>query len=186
MVMYDGDERHGTHTKAQPRKPRKDEPVDRKTRNWITVILAALFVVTLCVVGAALVGNATVQHPTATTSDWPTNFYPSQVTVGAKPPTVPAPTPVTVKGKGNAVGPVSVTLIGAFNVEYSFGSWCGIVHFLKADGSEGSGTFESINDCSDNFETKLTGSTVVHLKDVTMVKVSNTQGNWILKFTPLG
>lgn len=117
----------------------------------------------------------------------PDSPEPAQV-VTAQPtssPAVPRQT-VTVKGKNNSVGQIKATLNGAFTVDYTFGSWCGIAEFLKADGSEGAGAMETVNDCAASTSEKLKGSTIVHLKNVTQVKVQNTRGAWELTFTPIG
>lgn len=98
----------------------------------------------------------------------------------------PASAPVTVTGDGSAVLQIGAKLNGPFKVDYSFGSWCGIAKFLKADGSSGAEFMEDINNCADDMNANLTGSTVVHLKDVTMVQTDNTRGAWTLTFTPMG
>ena len=156
-------------------------PVKPKKPLWIWAIIAAVIMVAICGIVGALASTKSTPTPQvvpiATTPNDSLGIAPTKA--------APAP-PVTIAGKNNTVVPIGAKLNGAFTVDYSFGSWCGIAHFLKADGTEGQALGESINDCAADFNTKLVGKTVVHLKDVTMVKVDNTKGAWSITFTPLG
>jgi hypothetical protein len=101
---------------------------------------------------------------------------------------VATPPPATVKltGAGNTVKQVGHTLDGSYRVDYAFAYFCGMAEFLKANGSDGAELMDSINECDANAGKKVAGSTVVQLHMVTMVKVSNTKGNWSLTFSFLG
>lgn len=169
-------------------------PTKRGLKAWHVILLSVLAVIVACTIGTAILaaGSKPASEPDAidplpvqvapTTSAAKTGT--ATATAGA--PAPPATNAVAVKGKGNAVVPVGARLNGAFTVDYAFGSWCGIAHFLKADGSDGAEFFEMINECASDVNAKASGSTVVHLTNVTMVKVENTQGNWSLTFKPLG
>jgi hypothetical protein len=154
----------------------------KRVKPWMIVGIVVLAMFALCGLAAALApspAKAPQVQPVATAS--------GEGAQGLGAATAPdKPKPVTLAGKNVAALPIGAVLNGAFTVNYSFGSWCGIVHFLKADGSMGAGFNENVNDCAADFNTKLTGSTVVHLKNVTMVKVDNTTGPWTITFTPLG
>lgn len=163
----------------------EDMPPIKKT-NWkliIGIIVAALIVGIMCIVGVGLVSNAAPLPKDPVIPAFDTS--PSR-TGSATQPTVVLPKPVVLKGKNNAVAQVGSTLNGAFKVEYTFGSWCGIVKFLNAKGTDGAEFFEMINECAGDTNAKAAGSTIVHLTNVTMVKVENTSGNWQLTFTPVG
>lgn len=161
-------------------------PIKKKTptKLIIGIFVGAFLLMWLCIGGVAFLGRDLPKDPVIPAFD-------SAPTPGSgkagTPPNTPAapPAAITVKGKNNAVVPAGATLNGAFTVEYAFGSWCGIVHFLKADGSDGAQFFEMINECAGDLNDKATGSTLVHLTNVTMLKVENTSGNWSLKFTPV-
>jgi len=146
--------------------------------------------IALCLLGSFLAAvspkPASVEQiqpvPSATTE---AVAAPPAETVAA--PEVPAAaTQVKVSGTGNSVVQTGAVLNGGFRVDYSFGSWCGQTVFMKADGSDGAGLMENINDCSGNTDSNLVGSAIVHLSNVTMVEVANTRGGWTLTFTPLG
>lgn len=161
-------------------------PPKRGLKAWHWIALGAIALSTFCLLTTALVGavkgpGKPAIQPIATASGQPAQAPPSSYVV----PAIPVPQGITVSGKNNAVVQVGAVLNGRFNVEYSFGSWCGIASFLKADGSEGAGFMETINDCSGNPDGKLSGSTIVNLKNVTMVKTDNTRGAWSLKLTPI-
>lgn len=94
-------------------------------------------------------------------------------------------TSVTLKGSGVTIKKLKPGgyMTGTYQVDYSFGSWCGQAGFLKANGENGAEFMEDINDCAGDTDGKLAGSTVVHLDKVTMVKTGNTRGAWEITFT---
>lgn len=159
----------------------QDMPPLRKHRFklWHGIVLGAIALITICVGFTAVVGlmkSPVVDKP-----------VPAQVMpVPSSTVNVPPAQPVTVKGKNAAVVQIGSVLNGSFTVDYSFGSWCGIANFMTADGENGAGFMETVNDCASTTDEKLAGSTVVHLKNVTMIKVENTRGNWTLTFKPIG
>lgn len=159
-------------------------PAQRRMKPWHWVLLGVLGLMTVCFVGVAVAGRPLPKDPVIPGYDNAPATGTAR-TGSQPPPTVAAPAPVTVTGKNNAAKPIGATLNGAYNVEYAFGSWCGIASFLKADGTDGARFMESINDCAGDTNAKASGSTVVHLANVTMVKVENTRGDWSLKFTKL-
>jgi hypothetical protein len=108
----------------------------------------------------------------------------SATKAAAKP--APAPTSITVKGTGSTVASAGAKLNGTFKVEYAFGSWCGMVYFLNASGEDGAGFMETVNDCASSTDGKLSGSTIVHLKDVSTLRTDNTKGPWTIKLTAIG
>lgn len=168
----------------QPTQPvRVDAPPQRKFKLWHGVVLGLLALVTMCLLLTAVVGNPKDSAPPQIQPIVTASVQPGQV-AGAPSASV-APQPVVVKGKNNQVVQIGAILNGPFTVEYSFGSFCGIAQFSKADGTDGAQFMEAINDCASNVDEKLSGSTIVHLKNVTMIKVDNTRGAWTLKFTPL-
>lgn len=95
------------------------------------------------------------------------------------------PAPVTVTGTGNNVVQIGAVLNGTFQVDYSFGTWCGMAYFLNAGGESSAGIMEDINNCSGDTDTPMTGSTIVHLENTTTVRTDNTGGDWSLTFTSL-
>lgn len=167
-----------------------DAPTVRTKRNlkpWHVLGLGALAIIVVCFVAAALFAAKPLPVDKAI-PPYETASSPGTVRGGTASGTAVHPDgPLIVKGKGNSVAPTRVTLNGAYNVQYTFGSWCGIASFLTSDGRDGAGILEGINDCGDpgNPAEKLTGSTIVHLKNVTQVKVENTRGDWTLTFTPI-
>lgn len=187
-MMYDGDERVGIH--VDPRRKAvgidpawyRKEPAMRKIKPWQIVIGVFASLLILCIGGMAFVGYNMSSDPA------PTQPVVTSTNLGLNPATAPpaAPASVTVTGKGNSVVQAGAVLNGAFNVEYQFGSWCGIAHFLTAKGEEGAALLEDINDCADDVNAKLSGSTILHLKNVTQLKVENTKGPWTIKLTPIG
>ena len=157
-------------------------PAKQKPKAWLWVLVGVVALVAVCgIVGAIASAGKTPQvQPIATATGE------GAQSVGSAPAKAAPPAPIVIAGKNNTVLPIGSKLNGAFTVDYSFGSWCGIANFLKADGSNGAGLMEDVNDCTGDFKTKLVGKTVIHLKDVTMVKVDNTNGAWSLTLTPLG
>lgn len=160
-------------------------PPPNKT-NWkaiIAVLAGAFLFVVMCLVGVAMFGgNRPVAkdpvipaYETSPSGQARTGSYP--------PPTLSAP--LTITGKNNSVGPIGNTLNGRYKVDYKFSSWCGIAKFLKADGSDGSELFEMVNDCAGDINAKASGSTIVNLTNVTLLKIENTSGAWSITFTPI-
>jgi hypothetical protein len=161
----------------------------RTVKPWMIAGLAVFALFAVCGVVASMMPS---QKPAAIVPVSPgsgeQNVGDTPVSPAAAKPAAPtqpaAPKSITIAGKNNSVLPVGATLNGAFTVTYSFSSWCGIAQFLKADGSDGAKFMEEVNDCAENTDTFLTGSTIVHLTNVTMVRVDNTRGAWSLVFTP--
>lgn len=177
----DGEGRLQTPVFQSPPRPPK-----RGLKPWHWVVLGVLALVTMCVVLGAVVGNRPLPVDKPVPPYETTSTTKAGQASGVTAPPVAAPAPLNVKGKGNAVVPIGATLNGTFKVEYAFGSWCGAASFLKADGGEGAGFLEMINECADDVNHKATGSTIMHLKNATQVKTENTRGDWTLKLTPMG
>jgi hypothetical protein len=159
----------------------------RRVKPWHIIGLVVLALVAACLLGTAFVGAVGGLKPSAPAQVQPVATASVPVPSGSVDvPPGPIPGPVNVKGKNNSVVQVGAVLNGRFQVNYSFGYWCGIASFLRADGTEGAGFMQNINDCAGDTNTKLSGSTVVQLQNVTMVKVENTRGAWTLQFVALG
>lgn len=156
-------------------------------RPWHWLALAGIAMITMCIVGVAVAGRPLPADPKIPPYEAGTST--GNARSGSQEPAPVAPVavaPIVVKGKGNAAVQVGGKLNGAFTVDYSFGWFCGIGHFLKADGSNGAQFMEDINECAADTNSKASGSTVVHLTNVSLVRVENTQGAWSLTFKPLG
>lgn len=149
---------------------------------WHGIVLGVIALATICVGFTAIVGA--VKSPVNV--DTPAQVAPIASSQATSSPVASKQLVVRLEGKNASVVHLPAILNGPFTVDYSFGSWCGIANFLTADGENGAGFMETVNDCASTTNEKLTGSTVVHLKNVTMVKVENTRGNWTLTFRPIG
>jgi hypothetical protein len=189
MMQRGEDDQFGTHgmpyTGNNPHQyHRVADPPKRKFKLWHGIVLGLITLVTMCLLLTLVVGGLTTTPPPPPVQPIATTG-PAAVAAPSASTAPAAPKSVAVKGKNNQVVQIGAILNGAFTVEYAFGSFCGIAQFNKADGSDGAQFMETINDCASNADEKLSGSTIVHLKDVTMVKVDNTRGAWTLKLTPL-
>lgn len=198
-MMRSEDDEYGIHYRTIDlgrNKEMQPNMMAPKPKRWLSpgkiVLFSIVGVIFLCVGFGMLVSAGQPNTPAQVTAiatgeavvgAVATPAIAGKVTVA---PVPAAPKPVVITGKNVAAAPIGAKLNGPFTVKYAFGSWCGIVNFLKADGSDGANFMEGINDCSGDTNSKLAGSTVVHLKDVTMVKVDNTKGSWTLTFTPIG
>ena len=145
---------------------------NRKKIIWTIGVAAAL-------IGAAACGGAPKDNDPATVV--PNEVPPAATTTVEAPP--PAQ-PVSVSGQGATVTELGATLNGKFKVDYSTEGNALIVKFMKADGSDGAGLLQGINEL--DFDKPVAGSKVVDLTDVTMVETDNVDEKWTLTFTPLG
>ena len=87
--------------------------------------------------------------------------------------------PVTIRGNGKTVKTVSLVASG-YTIEYRASSYCLAVLTVEADGSDG----VAVNECAQG-DGPVSGTTSYHATGPTTFRVSNTQGNWSLTFTPL-
>lgn len=154
----------------------------RRIKAWHIVLVGVAFAI-VCIAGGVMKAPSTAPAPVKPGKSIAADPTP---VLSPTPKPAPVPVPTLVKGNNNSAVQTGTVLNGAFTVTYSFGSWCGQVNFLKADGSSGAKFMEDINDCASSSSDKLSGSTVVHLTGVTMVKVGNTRGQWSLAFDPIG
>lgn len=162
---------------------RRNRPWSRRPIFWIGIAAALLL-------GVCLGNLDTSAKPVANTPAAPVatasapNASPAVEVLAPAPTTKPPVQPVTVTGSGSSVANTAA-LSGGYKVDYQFGSWCGIAHFLNASGEPAAGFAETINECAGSTSAKLSGSTIVHLKDASVIKVENTKGKWSLTLTPL-
>lgn len=194
MMQTDEDDIFGTHGRSggvgrlqnpegKPKEMVPRKPWHRRKSTWIIAGLAAIALLIACANGTSPAGsdpNGVVHPPNVetVTSPAPEPNAPGGATAPA------APKPVAVKGTGNVLKKIGATLNGTYELEYDASYNFLIVEFLKADGSDGAGLMESVNEYAESGDVK--GSTIVHLEGVTTVKVDNTQGAWTLKFTKVG
>ena len=132
--------------------------------------------------GAALIVGAACGG--APKDNEPATVVPNGASAATTEAQAPPAQPVKVTGTGSTVVEVGATLNGKFKVDYTTEDNAVIVKFLKADGSDGAGLLQGINEL--DFDKKVAGSTVVDLTDVTMVETDNIDKGWTLTFTPLG
>lgn len=159
-------------TSLNPTGPKKSLPT------WARWVLVA--VIAVCAIG--FIASLGDDEETPQIQPAPTDVQPAaEPTADA-----PAPEPVTVSGSGNALADIGATLNGRFRLDYTAGSFCIIVDFLKADGSDGGDWDSGVNECAEDTDVNASGSRVVELHDATMVQVDNTHGPWSLTLTPLG
>lgn len=165
-------------------------PSKRGIPKWVWIAVPAFVLIMCCAgVGAAFLNRDNAAQSIDVHETTPTSVLPDEIVeetpLAEAPVAAPEPQQVEVSGNNNSVAQLNATLNGMFQVEYSGSSFCLIVKFLRADGSSGAGWMEDINECAANLDTKLSGTTLVNLTDVTMVHVENTQGAWTLRFTPM-
>jgi len=164
----------------------QQQPPKRRAPTWLIITVSGI--VGLCCVGVAIsaalpkdakndAGSVTSQQPQDSAA---ASVAVTTTTKAATPPVQP----VKVDGTGNEVKDIGATLNGRFKVDYSAEDSFLIVDFLKADGSDGAGLFDAINEGTGSGN--VSGSKVVSLTNVTMVQTQNTEGNWSLTFTALG
>lgn len=152
----------------------------RTLKVWHVIVFLICFGLVVCGLAGYLFGPDTEPSNKSINSSAPAS-------VSAPAPVSPAaPKVIVVKGKGNSVVQTPSVLKGTFELTYAFGDWCAIANFLRPDGNSGANFLEDINECANDVNAKLSGSTIVHLTGVSQVKVSNTEGDWSLTFKPIG
>lgn len=170
------------------RSHRQPRPWTRRPIFWVGI--AVLLLLGLCI-GNLGTAAKSVPNPPVTpgaTSSAPKASPAVEVLAPAPvsaPAAKPPAEPTKVTGSGNSVANTPGPLTGGYKVDYQFGSWCGIAKFLNASGNPGAGFAEDINECAGDTNAKVSGSTIVHLTNVSVIKVENTKGKWSLTFTPL-